>query len=59
VRLASPADFDAFVQDLTRAVARVVAEHHDERAGGRPFRVSVGTYPAPAPSIDADHGGTP
>jgi DNA-binding transcriptional ArsR family regulator len=59
VRLASPADFDVFVQDLTRAVARVVAEHHDERAGGRPFRVIAGSYPAPAPSTDADSGGTP
>jgi DNA-binding transcriptional ArsR family regulator len=46
VRLARPADFEGFVQDLTRAVASVVAKHHDERAGGRPFRVIAGTYPA-------------
>ena len=59
VRLARPADFDAFVQDLTRAVARVVAEHHDESAGGHPFRVIAGSYPAPTPSTDADSGGKP
>lgn len=47
VRLATPADFESFVEDLTGAVARVVAEHHDEDARGRPFRVVAGTYPAP------------
>lgn len=52
VRLASPADFDAFVQDLSRAVARVVARHHDDCAGGRSFRVIAGAYPAPAPESD-------
>jgi DNA-binding transcriptional ArsR family regulator len=47
VQLARPADFEAFVGDLSEAVAEVVAKHHHERAGGRPFRVVAGTYPAP------------
>lgn len=46
VKLPHPEDFDAFVQDLSEAVARVVARHHDDRAGGRPFRVIAGAYPA-------------
>lgn len=46
VRLARPADFEAFAADLSRAVARVVARHHDERADGRPFRLIAGVYPA-------------
>lgn len=47
VRLARPADFPAFLDDLSEAVAEVVAKHHDTRAAGRPFRVVVGAYPAP------------
>lgn len=46
VRLASPSDFEAFASDLSKAVARVIAEHHDEDvAGARPFRLLVGAYP--------------
>jgi DNA-binding transcriptional ArsR family regulator len=47
VTLAEPADFDAFVEDLSRAVGEVVARHHMEGGGGRTFRVLAGTYPAP------------
>lgn len=47
VRLARPADFPAFIRDLSRAVAEVVAEHRDEGVAARPFRVVVGAYPAP------------
>jgi hypothetical protein len=50
VRLATPARFDAFMADLTRAVAEVVAKHHDERDEGRWFRVIGGAYPGPAPN---------
>jgi hypothetical protein len=50
VRLGTPADFETFVQDLTRAVAEVVSRHHDERGGGRWFRVIAGAYPGPRPS---------
>ncbi|MGH7539824.1 MAG: hypothetical protein ACRELC_02375, partial [Gemmatimonadota bacterium] len=45
VRLARATDFEVFVEDLSRAVARVVAKHHDEDDGGRAFRVVLGTYP--------------
>jgi DNA-binding transcriptional ArsR family regulator len=50
VRLRSPAAFGAFAADLTQAVARVVAKHHDEDGGGRWFRVVAGVYPGPRPS---------
>ncbi len=54
VGIARPADFEAFVEDLTRAVAVVVARHHDEDAGSRPFRVLAGAYPAPEPSPEEE-----
>lgn len=50
VRLGSPAAFNAFAADLTKAVARVIAKHHDERGEGRWFRVIGGAYPGPAPA---------
>ncbi|MFQ5890028.1 MAG: ArsR/SmtB family transcription factor [Gemmatimonadota bacterium] len=58
VRLAHPADFHAFLEDLSRAVARAVAKHHDERARSRPFRVIAGAYPAPQAGVRErrDHG---
>lgn len=46
VRLESPAAFEAFVHDLSRAVARVVAKHHDHASGSRPYRVVAGAYPS-------------
>jgi DNA-binding transcriptional ArsR family regulator len=49
VTLAEPADFTAFVDDLTSAVADVVARHH--AASGRAFRVVAASYQRPA---DAD-----
>lgn len=49
VALAEPADFDAFVEDLTAAVGEVVARHHSDAPGGRTFRVTAGLYPKPAP----------
>ncbi|MEN8374875.1 MAG: winged helix-turn-helix domain-containing protein [Gemmatimonadota bacterium] len=48
VLLARPADMEAFVADLTDAVADVVRRHHDDRAGARPFRVLAAAYPEPA-----------
>jgi DNA-binding transcriptional ArsR family regulator len=61
VAIARPADMDAFVDDLTRAIADVVARHHDERAGSRAFRLVVGAYPEPAdePVDDLSAGATP
>lgn len=51
VSLARPADFEAFVEDLSRAVAGVVARHHDEQAAGaRTFRMMMGMYQAPGDS---------
>jgi hypothetical protein len=46
VRLARPADFPAFAEELGRAVAEVVARHHDDEApGGRRFRIVAGAWP--------------
>jgi DNA-binding transcriptional ArsR family regulator len=39
VRLAEPAGFNAFAEDLGRAVADVVARHTSDAPGGRMFRV--------------------
>lgn len=44
VRLAEPADFNAFVEELSRAVAEVVARHHVD-GPGRTFRVMGGVWP--------------
>lgn len=46
VRLARPADFPAFADELARAVGEVIARHHDDDApGGRRFRVMAGAWP--------------
>lgn len=56
VRLARPADFQAFAEDLTEALADVVARHHDANApGARAFRVVAATYPRP-PKENDDEG---
>jgi DNA-binding transcriptional ArsR family regulator len=58
VRLESPEDFRDFVDDLGRAVAGVVAEHHRGDPGGRPFRVTAGIHPSPGPGGGSrGHGG--
>ncbi|HJU86815.1 MAG TPA: helix-turn-helix domain-containing protein [Gemmatimonadota bacterium] len=47
VRLARPADFPAFAEELARAVGEVIARHGDHRtAGGRRFRIVAGAWPA-------------
>ena len=49
IRLRSPADRAAFTVDLTNAVAALAARYHDESApAGRPHRLVVASYPAPA-----------
>lgn len=49
LRFASPADRAAFTADLTSAVAALAARYHDEGApGGRPHRLVIASYPAPA-----------
>jgi DNA-binding transcriptional ArsR family regulator len=48
IRFANAATRARFARELSRAVARLAARYHDERApGGRRFRVVAGAYPAP------------
>ena len=47
VRLARPADFPAFAEDLARAIGEVIARHTDDTtAGRRRFRIVAGAWPA-------------
>ncbi|MCC7254064.1 helix-turn-helix domain-containing protein [Hyphomicrobium sp.] len=49
IRFRSPADRAAFTADLANAVAALAARYHDASApGGRPHRLIVASYPAPA-----------
>jgi len=49
IRFRSPADRVAFTADLANAVAGLAARYHDASApGGRPHRLVVASYPAPA-----------
>lgn len=57
VRLASPGAMEAFVDDLARAVAEIVARHDDESATSRPFRLTTCTHPAPGGAPDVDNKG--
>ena len=46
VRLGHPSDFPAFADDLARAIADVIARHHDDDTpGGRRFRILAGAWP--------------
>jgi DNA-binding transcriptional ArsR family regulator len=47
VRFANPEARKEFTEELANAVARLVAKYHDdETPGGRPFRFTIGAYPA-------------
>jgi hypothetical protein len=47
IRFASAADRSAFAEELTNAVAALVAKYHDEAAeGGREHRVIVAVHPS-------------
>lgn len=47
IRFATPGDRQAFTEELSNAVARLVAKYHDdESAGGRRFKLMLGAYPA-------------
>ena len=49
VRFATPAAQREFADELTAAVAALVAKYHGaDTPGGRRFRLLVGSYPAPA-----------
>lgn len=56
VELSGPANMEAFTEDLTRAVADVVARHHEPGQGSRPFRLVVGSWPAPAEPAHGEGG---
>jgi DNA-binding transcriptional ArsR family regulator len=46
IRLARPADFPAFADDLARAVGEVIARHDDHEAGSaRRFRLMAAAWP--------------
>lgn len=47
IRLATPADFGDFMDDLTEAVSGVIARHQARAGSGRSFRLIVGAYPGP------------
>lgn len=47
VRLRRPRAMRAFVDDLARTLAEVVARHDDPAPDARPFRVTACSYPAP------------
>jgi hypothetical protein len=47
VRFASATDLNAFSEELTNTVAKLVAKYHDEKArGGRLYKFIIGSYPA-------------
>ncbi|TCR70341.1 helix-turn-helix domain-containing protein [Bosea sp. BK604] len=49
IRFRSPAERAAFTTDLANAIAGLAARYHDETTpGGRPHRLVVASYPAPA-----------
>lgn len=55
VTFASPDAQAAFTRDLTEAIATVVDRHHDgTTAGGRTFRLVVGSYPLPPDAAPPD-----
>jgi DNA-binding transcriptional ArsR family regulator len=57
VRLARPADFPAFAEDLARAVGDVIAQHTDDTAaGGRRFRIVLGAWPGKGSQTSNDIG---
>jgi DNA-binding transcriptional ArsR family regulator len=56
VRFASAAAQQAFAEELTEAVAALVAKYHDETsAGGRRFRIVAGAHPMPADQSPASN----
>jgi DNA-binding transcriptional ArsR family regulator len=54
IRFASAADRAAFAEELTNAIAALVAKYHDEAAeGGREHRVIVAVHPS-VPSVSKE-----
>ncbi len=53
VRFANASSQQAFAEELTREVARLVAKHHDgDTPDGRRYRLVVGSYPRPKADDD-------
>lgn len=53
IRFRSPDERAAFTRDLTNAVTSLVARYHDaDIPGGRPHRLVIASYPAPAEQTD-------
>ena len=53
VRFASSADRSAFAEELSHAVAALVAKYHDDSAeGGRPHRIVVAIHPSVPAAAD-------
>jgi DNA-binding transcriptional ArsR family regulator len=51
VRFSNPTHQAAFAEDLSNAVAQLIAKYHDDSVdGGRWFRVTVGAHPALSPA---------
>ena len=60
IRFASAADRSAFAEELSHAVAALVAKYHDDTAaGGRPHRIVVAIHPSVPAASDATVPATP
>lgn len=45
ISFVSPADFNAFSEELAGEMARLTAKYHNARSSGRKFRVVIGAHP--------------
>jgi DNA-binding transcriptional ArsR family regulator len=60
IRFASAADRSAFAEELSHAVASLVAKYHDDTAaGGRPHRIVVAIHPSVSAPSDLTAAQTP
>ena len=56
VRFASPATREAFANELTELMQRLVAKYHDAAAAdGRIYRLFIGVHPIGTPRTDPEH----
>jgi DNA-binding transcriptional ArsR family regulator len=55
VRFAGPMEQTAFAEELSTAVAELVAKYHDEHAAnGRTFRLNLVAYPRPGRAVETE-----
>lgn len=45
ISFVSPADFNAFSEELATQVTKLAAKYHNTRSAGRKFRLVIGAYP--------------